>query len=47
MAYTGGWRTAGLAFLGESLGGSFLAGAALMLLGVSLATLWPGQSSQQ
>jgi len=33
-------------FLGESLGGSFLAGAALMLLGVSLVTLWSGQSSQ-
>src|SRR5262245_5992977 len=34
-------------FLGEPLGGSFLLGAMLMLTGVTLVVLWPGQSSQQ
>jgi drug/metabolite transporter (DMT)-like permease len=33
-------------FLGEPLGGSFLVGAVLMLTGVSLVALWPGQGNQ-
>ena len=33
-------------FLSVPLGGAFLIGAALMLTGVTLVALWPGQSSR-